>query len=434
MSNLLTGTGRSVIDWPTGVSVHDQQRASDSYILLTPFHSRLTYLLDRSGEVVHAWDVPATIHAKYLPGGRLLIQPSKLGIEAWDYESVTGQSGENLWMAEIDWRSDRTWSYYLGEDPDDPHNARDTIGWDSRYRPIAAHHDFQRLPNGNTLILCAAWVKNPEISDHELIDDYFLEVTPEGEAVWSWHSEQHYDEFGFSAETRRLIREAPGVHMGTSLGDYLHTNTLEVLGDNELGAKDDRFRAGNILSCQRNTNTIFIVDRATGEVVWKWGRDFLVGPHNPNMLPNGNIIVYDNGGLGGYPRRSRFFTRLVEIRPDTGEVVWTYQHDPYRFYHHKFFSVSWGSVERLPNGNTLSLDSNRGRLFEITPGGDIVWEYVNGLRGMFSWGRGERKQTRIETGVYRTYSVDPSEVPDFTDDFAYGADSEATVLVHPDLA
>jgi len=31
----------------------------------------------------------------------------------------------------------------------------------------------------------------------------------------------------------------------------------------------------------------------------------------------------------------------------------------------------------LPNGNTLICEGDFGRLFEVTMGGDIVWEYVN---------------------------------------------------------
>jgi hypothetical protein len=51
--------------------------------------------------------------------------------------------------------------------------------------------------------------------------------------------------------------------------------------------------------------------------------------------------------------------------------------------------------ERLPNGNTLVTESDGGRLFELTPGGEIVWEYINPERGgadgelipIVSWGQ-----------------------------------------------
>ena len=36
-----------------------------------------------------------------------------------------------------------------------------------------------------------------------------------------------------------------------------------------------------------------------------------------------------------------------------------------------------GSSERLPNGNTLISESNRGRAIEVTPDKQIVWEFIN---------------------------------------------------------
>ena len=62
--------GRSVIDWPEGLTVYDRDRACDGYTLLTPFHSPMTYLLDMTGRVVHLWMVPQTIHAKYVGSGQ----------------------------------------------------------------------------------------------------------------------------------------------------------------------------------------------------------------------------------------------------------------------------------------------------------------------------------------------------------------------------
>jgi Ca2+-binding RTX toxin-like protein len=53
--------------------------------------------------------------------------------------------------------------------------------------------------------------------------------------------------------------------------------------------------------------------------------------------------------------------------------VWTYSEGP----DGSFFSPIVSSVQRLPNGNTLIGEGGTGRAFEVTPAGDIVWEYVN---------------------------------------------------------
>ena len=42
-----------------------------------------------------------------------------------------------------------------------------------------------------------------------------------------------------------------------------------------------------------------------------------------------------------------------------------------------FFSPWRGSVQRLPNGNTLICSSERGQVFEVTPDGRVVWEFWN---------------------------------------------------------
>lgn len=387
---------RSILDWPMGVTIYYPERCFNGYTLFCPFASPIIYLIDMTGEVVHMWfldKVKTTFHAKYIGEGRVI------------YASD--------WLTEVDWNGNVVWHYCPPGAESDPHGGAGLIAWDPDYKVQTAHHDFQRLENGNTLILASEKISDPAISDHELISDYFVEVTPKGESVWVWHSHEHFDEFGFNEETRCIIRKEPGTHMNLAKGDYLHTNTVEVLPDTPLGRRDKRFRKGNILSSQRNTNTIYIIDKDADKVVWHWGPGELVGQHHPNMLSNGNILVYDNGGAGGYPQEVRAHTRLIEVEPISGKIMWEYVHESLRYYHNKFSSWYWGSVQRLPNGNTLSLDSNKGRLFEITPDGEVVWEYVNGYRGQF-WFNG---RVRMEVGVYRCYRIAYDEVPDFSQDF-----------------
>ena len=44
---------------------------------------------------------------------------------------------------------------------------------------------------------------------------------------------------------------------------------------------------------------------------------------------------------------------------------------------HDFFSQTRGSCQRLPNGNTLFTESDKGRVFEVTREGQLVWEFHN---------------------------------------------------------
>ena len=54
----------------------------------------------------------------------------------------------------------------------------------------------------------------------------------------------------------------------------------------------------------------------------------------------------------------------------TKELVWVYN-DNLRFH-----STYTSNAQRLPNGNTLICESAAKRVFEVTPGGETVWEYV----------------------------------------------------------
>ncbi|MFH9677361.1 arylsulfotransferase family protein [Streptomyces sp. NPDC017405] len=88
------------------------------------------------------------------------------------------------------------------------------------------------------------------------------------------------------------------------------------------------------------------------------------GQHHPSHLPNGNILVFDNGTRAGR-------SRVVEVDPVTKTIVWQYGTHP----RETFFSEFAGSCERLPDGNTLIAVAEDGRAFEITPDGRTVWRW-----------------------------------------------------------
>jgi hypothetical protein len=78
------------------------------------------------------------------------------------------------------------------------------------------------------------------------------------------------------------------------------------------------------------------------------------------------MLIFDNGG-------SRSASRVLEFDPLSREIVWVYKGDEDNL----FYSPQCGSNQRLPNGNTLITETDRGRAFEVTPDHEIVWEYVN---------------------------------------------------------
>lgn len=359
--------------YPTGTTIYNPQKAYNGYTLYNPekINSGLNriLLIDMSGNIMHTWqhDEYNLVYAEPLSNGHLLTL----------YSIKTNENINGL--IELDTNSNVVWEYF--------DNSR-------------LHHDFERLENGNTLVLCSENRVIPVISQKNIEDDCILEINPEKQIVWEWYTSEHFDEFGFNTEAKALIYEQGG--------DWSHTNSIQSLPDNSLG--DMRFKKGNILVSQRHTNIIFIIDKDTGRIVWKIGPDnnLTIGQHDANMIPPsfdgaGNIMVFDNGGYWGYPRKTRLYSRVVEIDPMPDVIVWQYNALRSNKPLWSFFSPQISSAQKLPNGNILIDEGMNGRFFEISRDGEIVWEYIN----PFFW-----TPYGIQyNGVYRIWRVDLNWVP-----------------------
>ena len=316
----------------TGVTHHEPERAYAGYTLFTTLGGDTTYLIDMAGALVHTWRAPAPLRPYYgylLESGNLLLRCTS-GQEPW---KLGGESGA---VVELDWDGGVVWRY------DDP----------------MLHHDHCRLRNGNTLLLY--WEPLPadvrqrvqggqagtELEDGALmVGDALREVTPDGCTVWEWRAHTALD------PARDVICPLHPRH------EWSHCNTVEELPD------------GNLLVSFRHLDTIAIVDKASGAFTWRWGPGVISHPHDPQPLPNGHLLLFDNGVHRiGNPR-----SRVVELDPRTGEIVWQYVGSPQV----SFFSANISGAQRLPNGNTLVCEGAAGRLFEVTAEGAIVWEYVN---------------------------------------------------------
>jgi len=89
----------------------------------------------------------------------------------------------------------------------------------------------------------------------------------------------------------------------------------------------------------------------------------------PDLPGAGNILIFDNGiGCRSIAHEGR--TYILEINPATKKIVWKYEKG------HRFYSATAGVQQRLINGNTLITSSCGGRVFEVTPRGQIVWEWT----------------------------------------------------------
>ncbi len=95
----------------------------------------------------------------------------------------------------------------------------------------------------------------------------------------------------------------------------------------------------------RDISTIIKIDRRTGRIVWKLGAPPLSGQHAPTPLPDGNILIFDNGAHRldeSFP-----FSRVIEVNPPTNGIVWKYQEE----ISSNFFSPRISNAQRFFRGH-----------------------------------------------------------------------------------
>ncbi|MQG76630.1 MAG: aryl sulfotransferase [SAR202 cluster bacterium] len=316
----------------TGMSHWGREKAFPGVTVYTTFGSDRVNLIDLDGKVVHNWTPPSLVQPYYgfmRPNGNLSLR-CQSGEEQW------GFGGASATIVELDWDSNVIWRY------DNP----------------AIHHDHEILRNGNTMVIgweplareLVAKIQGGSVApgeeDHEVVSDYLRELAPDGSTAWEWHGSDHLD------PAHEVICALEGRH------EWTHCNGVTELQD------------GNLLLSFRQTSTILIIDKPTGDVNWRFGPGEFSHQHNPTELENGNFLVFDNGE---HRIRGSCYSRVVELDPKTNEIVWQYRGDPPL----SLFSTGISGAQRLPNGNTLICDGRTGRLVEVTTEGEIVWEYMN---------------------------------------------------------
>lgn len=221
-------------------------------------------------------------------------------------------------------------------------------------------HDFIQLENGNYLMLMTYWVEK-DLSqiveggrtDAMIMHNALVEVKNNGQVVWTWDGAQKYD----------ILDVTSDIDLTQKMIDFTHINSMHEDAN------------GNILVSVRHLDELSLIDKSTGNFIWRMGgskskknqftflNDALEGfygfshQHTATILPNGNILLYDNGNMKS-PQYSRVVEYSINSSAKTVSKVWEYRTSP------DIFSHAMGSVDRLPNGNTLICWS-RGKITEV---------------------------------------------------------------------
>lgn len=227
------------------------------------------------------------------------------------------------------------------------------IAWASLNR---AHHDLEPLPNGNLLVLTRIPHARPD--GPPILEDFVAELDRDGRELRR-------------VSVLRALERSPHAELDVvqpdwHTGDLLHTNALHLLDDRASRA-NHAMTAGRLLISSRNQDLIAVLDLNEQAVVWAasgpWSRQ-----HDVEITPSGRLMLFDNQGPG--EGRSRV---LILDPADPERILWTWPPRPEVPFH----SEVLGAAQELPNGNLLITESTRGRALEVTPRGEVVWDFHN---------------------------------------------------------
>ena len=343
-----------------GVTIHDTARAYQGYTLYTSGHEAAAFLIDMDGRIVHSWRAPFSrvwdeTSAVTRPRPDPLIYFRKAHLYPnGDLLAVYEGAGDTPWgfgLVKLDKDSNILWKYLE-----------------------RAHHDVEVGADGRIYTLTHrirdAPVEGAEHLEPPLIEDFLVILSPDGkvETEVSLLEAQ-----ARSPAFRRFLEWLPAF----TEEDPQHANAVEPIE----GAAARHFpfaRPGAVLLSFRATGLIVAFDPVTGQFVWGGPGPWAL-QHDPDLLPNGHILLFDNLGDLGPSGTSR----VLEFDPATGAIVWSYGGTARQ----PFESNLRSDQQRLENGNTLITESDGGRLLEVTPAGEIVWEYLNPVRA----GEGDRR-------------------------------------------
>lgn len=385
----------------------------DGYTFFSPFSGTRAYLVDNCGRLVNRWDRGSRpgLAAYFLESGNILrtYKPNPKG----PFTSASNSGGIEI----VDWNNTTVWSYEINTDTQ------------------LSHHDAVQMPNGNILVLTweltftdelIALGRDPnEIAPQQFMwSEKILELKPIGsddaEIVWQWHINDHYiQDFDPVKQGYGVVSDHPEL-FNINYPDLNSGNSNSSRDWNHFNAIDYNEELDQIAISVRNSDEVWIIDHSTtteeasshaggnsgkgGDILYRWGNassyekapvseQKLFGQHGvhwiKNGLPNeGKILIFNNGN--GKPGGQYSQIQLLDPEMIDGQYILEegqpfgpseantlYGEDPQE----RFYSAYMSNAQQLPNGNILINAGSPGRIFEINPENEIVWDYIIPLFG-----------------------------------------------------
>ncbi|MGA2298171.1 MAG: aryl-sulfate sulfotransferase, partial [FCB group bacterium] len=243
-------------------------------------------------------------------------------------------------------------------------------------------HEIEVLSNGHYLLLSQesiiidlSEVINGGKKNAQIISNVLIETDRTGTIYWIWKAYDHI----------KITDVTSDINLTQQLIDYTHVNSFAEAQD------------GNILVSFRHLDEITKIKKdSTGQIIWRLGGSkcknnqftFINDSNNDDngftgfshqhamsLLPNGNILMFDNGNLKNY-RYSRAVEYQIDVAHKIATKVWEYRYTP------DIYQNIMGSAYRMSNGNTLinwcsskitEVKQNKSKAFELTFNSNLIY-------------------------------------------------------------
>jgi hypothetical protein len=277
----------------TGLVSADPAAASPGFTLFAPLTGTgQVYLVDLNGVPAHRWDLPYRPgrHARILPGGNLAYNGTLPGGPAL-FPMWHKYHGGALCEVAPD-------GTILREHRDDLH-----------------HHDAHHLGDGRILYTAVeplagagaraipGGITGSEADGPEgtVYADVIKETGPAGAIAWTWRAAEHLDPDRYPLQPHYRREHWPLI------------NSVYPLAD------------GNILASLRSVSAVIIIDRGSGKVIWHLGPGTVAQQHCASELPDGSILLFDNGTFR--TAESVTYSRVIEVDRQRKDITWEYRGD-----------------------------------------------------------------------------------------------------------
>jgi len=360
----------------------NSNKATKSYTLFETFLE--SYIVDNCGQIVNVWEEvrQTDLHAKLLPDGSLLyLKDNRIIRRDWD-NNVISSTAYNAIDIEL------VYEVILMSNDHYLCLGRQRLS-DSEFRALG--YD---LSDGN-----------PERID------VVLEIDPTTEEiVWQWNIKDHMIQerdqslanYGSVFDNPRKLDMDAISTFDWNAGESFMINGFDYNEELDL-----------IALSVRKLSEVIIIDHSTtteeasgssggyhdkgGDILFRWGNDQNYGyggeadrnlyyQHNPNWINygehKGKIMIYNNG----LSERNYSSVEIIDPAMDaeglfvpSGTIPFGLDDETISInsttFGPQFFSEYTSGAKVMPNGNIFVTEGRNSRLFEMTPEGEVVWEY-----------------------------------------------------------